>query len=71
MEKIEILNHMLYPRIDERCCTQAAPILGRGVSKSGAAERLPDRRGAPDGGSRTHDDLGPTKASSVAGGWVH
>ena len=39
--------------------------------KFGSAKRLSDRRGTPDGGSRSHDDLDHTKASSVVGGWLH
>ncbi len=48
-----------------------APISGGSVSKFDTAKRLQDRRGAPDGGSCSHDDLDPTKASSVAGGGVN
>ena len=42
-----------------------------GVSRSGAAEGVPDRGRPSDAGSRPYDDFDPAKVCGFAGDWVH
>lgn len=66
------ISRGVHPEVQTKdAVRRVAEALGGGVPTFGGAEGEPDRRGAPDGRPRAHDDLDTAEAGSVRGDRVH